>query len=124
MLSAEDLRRTGYIDRLSDRWRVLAVDPLGHGKSAKPHDPTPYRSPGVAADAIAVLDAEAIDRAVLWGYSRGAWLAMMAAIEFPQRLSGVIVGGGGFTDPPPTSLPAWVESLKRGEWPAFWQLFP
>jgi pimeloyl-ACP methyl ester carboxylesterase len=124
MLSAEDFRRVGLLARLADRWRVLAVDPLGHGKSDKPHEPTPYRSPRVAADMIAVLDDAEIDKAVLWGYSRGAWLAMMAAVEFPERLSGVIVGGGGFTDPPPTTVPAWVEPLTRGDWRAFWEVFP
>jgi hypothetical protein len=27
------------------------------------------------------------ERATLWGYSRGAWLACMAAIEFPPQYS-------------------------------------
>ena len=123
MQSASDFRHAGYVDRLADRWRVLVVDPLGHGWSDKPHDPEAYRSTGVAADVISVLDALGLERAVLWGYSRGAWLATMTAIEFPSRPSGLIVGGAGLTDPPPTQLPQWVEPLSRGDWDAFWPLF-
>jgi pimeloyl-ACP methyl ester carboxylesterase len=84
MQSTADYRDAGYVDRLADRWRVLIVDPLGHGRSAKPHDPEAYREPGVAADVISLLEAEALDKAVLWGYSRGASLAMIAAIELPS----------------------------------------
>ena len=73
---------------------------------------------------IAVLDAAGLETATLWGYSRGAWLACMAAIEFPQRLSGLILGGAGLTQPPPTDMPPWVDPLSRGDWAGFWSLFP
>lgn len=123
LMSVGSFRSAGYIERLAERRRVLALDPLGHGKSDKPHDAAPYRSPAVCADVIAVMDAESIDRAVLWGYSRGAWLAMMAAIEFPDRVNGVLVGGSSF-GPPPAEMPGWVEPLKSGDWSGFWKLFP
>lgn len=124
MHSAANFREVGYVNGLAERWKVLAVDPLGHGESDKPYDPTPYRAPGVCADMIAVLDAAGVERAVLWGYSRGAWLATMAAIEFPNRVSGLIIGGAAFTDPPRKSIPQSVESLSRGDWAACWQHFP
>ena len=123
MQTAAEYRRTGYVDHLAGR-RVLIVDPLGHGKSDKPYDGAPYRSPGVAADIIAVLDAANLETAALWGYSRGAWLAAMAAIEFPSRVSALVLGGADLTSPPPTALPAWVEPLTRGDWPRLWSLFP
>lgn len=123
MQVAAAFRHAGYVDRLADRWRVLVFDPLGNGWSDKPHDPQAYRAPGVAADVISVLDASGAETAVLWGYSRGMWLAAMAAIEFPDRLSGLIVGGGALTEPPPTQLPDWVEPLSHGDWSGFWPLF-
>jgi pimeloyl-ACP methyl ester carboxylesterase len=95
MQSAADYRRAGYVDRLAATHRVLVVDPLGHGLSDKPHEADAYRAPDVAADVIAVLDAAGLETATLWGYSRGAWLACMAAIEFPRRLTGLILGGAG-----------------------------
>jgi pimeloyl-ACP methyl ester carboxylesterase len=115
MQSAADYRLDGYVDRLAATQRVLVVDPLGHGRSDKPHDPEPYRSPGVAADVIAVLDAAGLKRAALWGYSRGAWLGCMAAIEFPHRLTALILGGAGLTQPPPRELPPWVDALSRAD---------
>jgi pimeloyl-ACP methyl ester carboxylesterase len=124
MQSAADYRQAGYVDRLAATRRVLAVDPLGHGLSEKPHDAGPYRSPGVAADVIAVLDAAGIERAVLWGYSRGGWLACMTAIEFPQRLAALILGGVALTQTPPPDIPLWVDALSRADWDAFWSLFP
>jgi pimeloyl-ACP methyl ester carboxylesterase len=124
MQSAADYRQAGYVERLATTRRVLIVDPLGHGRSDKPHEAAAYRAPDVAADVIAVLDAAGLERAALWGYSRGAWLACMAAIEFPQRLTALILGGGGLTQPPPTETPPWVDPLSRGDWGGFWSLFP
>jgi pimeloyl-ACP methyl ester carboxylesterase len=123
MQSAADYRHVGYVDRLAANRRVLAVDPLGHGRSDKPHESEPYRAPGVAADVITVLDAAGIERAALWGYSRGAWLACMTAIEFPQRLTALILGGTELTRPRPTDIPPWVDALSHGDWAAFWPLF-
>ena len=124
MQSAADYRQAGYVDRLAGTQRVLIVDPLGHGQSDKPHETAAYRAPDVAADVIAVLDAAGIERAALWGYSRGAWLACMAAIEFPERLTAMILGGAGLTQPPSTDMPPWVDPLSRGDWVGFWALFP
>jgi pimeloyl-ACP methyl ester carboxylesterase len=123
MQSAADYRQVGYVNRLAATRRVLVVDPLGHGKSDKPHETEPYRAPGVAADVIAVMDAAGIERAALWGYSRGAWLACMTAIEFPERLTALILGGAELTRPRPTDIPPWVDALSRGDWAAFWPLF-
>jgi pimeloyl-ACP methyl ester carboxylesterase len=124
MQSAADYRQAGYVERLAANRRVLAVDPLGHGHSDKPHDPEPYCSPGVAADVTAVLDAAGVDRAAVWGYSRGGWLAGMAAIECPDRLTGLILGGTALTETPPLDIPNWVDALSRADWNAFWALFP
>jgi pimeloyl-ACP methyl ester carboxylesterase len=123
MQSAADYRRAGYVEHLAGR-RVLIIDPLGHGRSDKPYEAAPYRAPEVAADLVAVLDAANLERATLWGYSRGAWLASMAAIEFPRRLHALILGGAGLTQPPPTAVPPWVDPLSRGDWNGFWSLFP
>jgi pimeloyl-ACP methyl ester carboxylesterase len=124
MQSAADYREAGYVNLLAANRRVLTVDPLGHGRSDKPHEAEAYRAPDVAADVIAVLDAAGLEKATLWGYSRGAWLTCMAAIEFPERLAALILGGEALTRPPPTEVPSWNETLARGDWAAFWSVFP
>lgn len=124
MQSAADYRQAGYVDRLAATRRVLIVDPLGHGQSDKPHEAEAYRAPDLAADVIAVMDAAGLERAALWGYSRGAWLACMTAIEFPHRLTALILGGAALSQPPATDMPPWVDPLSRGDWAGFWSLFP
>ena len=122
--TAAEWRELGFVDRLAVSHRVLSVDTLGHGLSAKPHDPQAYREPGVAADLIAAMDDAGVERAAVWGYSRGAWIACVCAIEFPDRVSSLIMGGEELTEPPSPDIPAWVEALVLGDWDAFWSSFP
>jgi pimeloyl-ACP methyl ester carboxylesterase/uncharacterized protein (DUF433 family) len=120
--SARQMREDGYVDALvATGRRVLNVDPLGHGQSDTPYDWEAYLWPDVAADVIAVLDAAGIDRAPLWGYSHGSNLAYTAAIEYPDRVAALILGGAGdlgsFATLP--TLPPFVEVLERGDWETF-----
>ena len=39
----------GYAERLAKNWRVINVDPLGHGASDTPHDADAYVAAGVTA---------------------------------------------------------------------------
>ncbi len=67
--------------------------------SLKPHEPDAYGWPAVAADVVAVMDAAGVDRATVWGYSRGAALAGAVAAEFPDRVAALILTGGGDLTP-------------------------
>jgi len=127
-MSAADWRDAGYVDRLATRYRVMNVDPLGNGLSDKPHETSAYRQHDVAADIVAVLDAEGIARAVIWGYSRGAGLAITAAADFPDRVAGLILGGGGdYTgDTPPApeqEPPAHLAALLNGDFTPLWERY-
>jgi len=126
MQAASDWRDAGYVEKLAGSRRVVTIDPLGHGLSGTPHDPGAYREPDVAADLVAVMDAAGLDRAVLWGYSRGARLASIAAIEFPDRVAALVAGGQPLSTPPDlvdSFVRAWVEPLSRGDWAGFWNVF-
>ena len=113
----------GYTERLVERYRVLAVDSLGHGLSERSPEPDDYRLPDAASDIVAAMDAAGIERAALWGYSRGAKLVATAAVEFPDRVAALILGGFW----PPTGVttdevePA-TEALLRSDWDTFWEL--
>ena len=122
-MSAADWRDAGYIDRLASSHRVLAVDPLGNGLSDKPHEPDAYGWPAVAADVVAVMDATGVDRATVWGYSRGAALAGAVAAEFPDRVAALILtGGGDLTSAVPDDTPpdAMTEAMFRGDFGPLW----
>jgi pimeloyl-ACP methyl ester carboxylesterase len=125
-MSAADWWDAGYLDHFASSHRVLAVDPLGNGLSDKPHDPEAYRWPEVANDIVAVLDALQIDRAVMWGYSRGANIAAVVAAEFPERVSGLVLTDGGdmSTDTPAgAAVTPNAEALSRGDFEPLWTAF-
>jgi pimeloyl-ACP methyl ester carboxylesterase len=114
----------GYVDPLVSRgYRVLTVDPLGHGLSEKPYDWEAYRAPEIGADIVAAMDALDIRRAVLWGYSRGAALVTMAAVEHPDRVAALVAGGLTWIAPPAPQdgVSPHVEALQRGSWSDFWR---
>jgi pimeloyl-ACP methyl ester carboxylesterase len=121
-LSGGDWWETGYVDRLlAAGRRVLVVDPLGHGQSDAPADPTAYRYPEVALDVAAVMNAAGVDRAAVWGYSRGAVLAVSLAVEVPARVERLVLGGaGGIEHGPPPQLQDFHRGMLEGDWEAFW----
>jgi pimeloyl-ACP methyl ester carboxylesterase len=82
----------GYVDVLAERFRVIRVDPLGHGASDKPHDAGSYRWSSVIADLLAVADAEALAQPMWWGFSRGAAMVQDLAYLHPERVRAVVMG--------------------------------
>jgi pimeloyl-ACP methyl ester carboxylesterase len=71
--------------------RVISYDARGHGSSSPAPDPTAYGYDELARDAVAVLDALAIPRAVLAGASMGAHTLARVALDHPDRVGGVVV---------------------------------
>jgi pimeloyl-ACP methyl ester carboxylesterase len=89
---------TGWYDALVRAGhKVLAVDCRGHGESEKPHDPAAYDEGSMAADALAVLDAEGIETADVMGYSMGGYLTLRLAHDAPHRVGRAVLGGVGAT---------------------------
>src|SRR5258706_1560668 len=58
-----------FADAVAGRLRLIATDARGHGESGKP--PDGYAPQEFVADALGVLDALAIERAVIVGHSMG-----------------------------------------------------
>ena len=69
---------------LSDRWRVLRYDWLGHGDSAAP--PGPYSLDGFVADAVGLMDALAIPKVHWVGISTGGMIGQGMGITHGDRL--------------------------------------
>jgi pimeloyl-ACP methyl ester carboxylesterase len=125
--AAEDWAASGYVDVLRDH-RVIAVDPLGFGRSDKPHDPSAYSLEDRATDLAAVLDAEGFDAAVLWGYSFGGVQVEAFARLRPDRTLGVVLGGMvpglGPVDRRNVGEPG-ISVYESGDWAAVWtELMP
>jgi pimeloyl-ACP methyl ester carboxylesterase len=73
------------------RFRCIALDNRGSGRSAKPDGP--YSLEQMAADAIAVLDAEGVGRAHVVGHSMGSYVAQTLAVLYPDRLRSLTLAG-------------------------------
>ncbi|MGA8015816.1 MAG: alpha/beta hydrolase [Candidatus Dormiibacterota bacterium] len=96
--------------RLSPRWRVLAPDLRGHGRSDRPD--TGYSLPEVVDDLRGLLDAEGLDRVVVAGHSWGASVALWLASTAPERVIGCVCVDGGavfLRD----HFPTWAEAEQR-----------
>jgi pimeloyl-ACP methyl ester carboxylesterase len=81
-----------YVAGLAEQFRVIRIDPLGHGFSDKPHDSDAYRWTDVIADLIAVADAENLQQPMWWGFSRGAFMVQDLAHLHPTRAGAVVLG--------------------------------
>jgi pimeloyl-ACP methyl ester carboxylesterase len=66
------------------RHRCIAVDNRGTGHSGTP--PGPYDLSRMAEDAIAVLDAEGVERAHIVGASMGGVIAQIIGVLYPDRV--------------------------------------
>jgi pimeloyl-ACP methyl ester carboxylesterase/predicted glycosyltransferase len=84
-------------------FRVVTFDGRGNGKSGRPAGTDAYAETEFAADALAVMDATATDKAVLVAFSRGSQRALLLAAHHPERVSGVAFIGPAVPLPP--SLP-------------------
>jgi pimeloyl-ACP methyl ester carboxylesterase len=71
--------------------RVVTLDPLGHGRSARPIEPWRYSMGAFAEQTLALLDHLEVERAVVGGTSLGANVTLELAARAPERLAGMIV---------------------------------
>jgi 3-oxoadipate enol-lactonase len=78
-----DLQRLGT----AARYRSVAFDNRGAGRSDKPHGQ--YSLEQMADDAIAVLDHAGIDTAHVVGASMGGAISQILAVKYPERLRSV-----------------------------------
>ena len=78
------------IPDLARRYRVVTFDPRGNGRSDRPATADAYAEAEFAADALAVMDATATERAVLVSLSMGAQRGLIVASEHPDRVAGAV----------------------------------
>lgn len=79
---------------LSQSYRVVAFDSFGFGLSER-NDSFRYGYPRWTQQAIEVLDALDIQRAVVVGHSAGGLATAILAAEHPERFRGAVITGHG-----------------------------
>lgn len=92
--NAEDNWHT-VVAALSAEYRLITLDVRGHGKSGGPHEPNAYGKKMVE-DVVHLMDHLSIERAHVVGYSMGASIGLHLAIDKPQRVRSLVVGGQGW----------------------------
>jgi pimeloyl-ACP methyl ester carboxylesterase len=94
---AVNWQATGWITTLTGAGRrVIAMDVRGHGESQKLYDPELFRPALMAEDAANLLDALAIPRADVMGYSMGGRITARVAIRHPGKVKALVIGGMGY----------------------------
>lgn len=76
---------------LSPSLRAIAMTKRGHGEASKPD--AGYSSSDLAGDIAEVMDALEIPAAVIVGHSMGSFAAQRFAIEYPDRVAGLVLVG-------------------------------
>ncbi|MFI5272662.1 MAG: alpha/beta fold hydrolase [Ktedonobacterales bacterium] len=79
----------GIIRWLAQRFRVIAFDSRGAGRSDKPD--RPYAIEMMAGDTEGLLRAVAIERAHIVGISLGGRIALALALEHPERINKLVL---------------------------------
>ena len=107
---------------LSRHFRVVTVEGRGNGRADRPATPQAYTDREYVDDAVTVLDALGIERAVVGGLSMGGRHALQLAAWYPDRAAGVIAIGSAFPwpipagfDEPRASFEGW-EKANRHYW--------
>ena len=81
----------GQIDEFARYFRVLAVDTRGHGRT--PRGSLPFTIRQFAVDLLGFMDEHRLERAHLLGFSDGANVALICALQHPERMERLILNG-------------------------------
>lgn len=84
----------GWLPRLADRYRLVALDMRGYGRSTVPEPGYPWSLEGLVADLMAVADAAGATRFHFVGESIGGTVGLLAALRQPERLRSLTVSNG------------------------------
>lgn len=114
-LACDHTTWTPVIDRLAEKYTVIAPDLLGHGLSDKPR--ADYTLGGYANGMRDLLTVLGIDKVTVVGHSFGGGVAMQFAYQFPERTQRVMLVATGGLGPEVTPLikliqvPGWFRVM-------------
>jgi pimeloyl-ACP methyl ester carboxylesterase len=103
---------------LARHFRIVTFDGRGNGRSDRPQGAEPYAIREFAADALAVMDVTATERAVLVGVSCATLWGVVLAAEHPERVAGAAFIGPAVPLAPPLperAVHAFDERLDTDE---------
>lgn len=81
----------GHLRTLSQRYRVLAFDNRGAGRTVTPKEGN-WTTETFADDTAALMEAMEIERANLFGISMGGMIAQELALKYPEKVNKLVLG--------------------------------
>ena len=106
------------VPAFAQRYRVVAADMRGHGRTSKP--PGPYSVPMMAADVLGLLDGLGLAAAHVVGLSMGGMIAFQMAVDQPERVRSLVIVNSG----PELVARTFGERLRVWQRLALARLFP
>ena len=104
---------------LSRKYRVVAMDHRGHGKSEAPSSPDDYSVTIFAQDVYGLLQHLGISKTCLMGHSMGGFMALELALEHPEMVTALVLvdtsSGEWERDPGFEQLRTELKELARTE---------
>lgn len=97
--------------RLTDGFRVVALDQRGHGETDKPD--TGYDFATIVSDLAAFLEALGLDHPILVGHSWGGNVVVEYAATHPDGPAGLVLVDGGFVDISAAPGMTWEVARER-----------
>jgi pimeloyl-ACP methyl ester carboxylesterase len=98
-------------EALAANYRIVIPDRTGYGGSGVLETQHPDFHQRAAVETIGVMNALRIDRAVLWGHSDGAVIALKLALTAPDRVYGIVAEATHFLRRKPSSR-AFFETMR------------
>lgn len=96
----------GWVQPLANKWRVIAMEMQGHGRTADTDRPMNFTTMG--DDIAALLDHLKIPSAHLVGHSFGGASAIRTSIQHPERVRRLVVISS------PHARSGWFPEAQRG----------
>ncbi|MDO6658031.1 2-succinyl-6-hydroxy-2,4-cyclohexadiene-1-carboxylate synthase [Anaerobacillus sp. 1_MG-2023] len=82
---------SSFMKRWSRLYKVIAIDFIGHGESAKPNDASQYTMESMGSYLKQLLNLLGIDQLHLLGYSMGGRFALSFAVQYPSLIKTLIL---------------------------------
>jgi len=80
-----------FISHWSKRYKVIALDIIGHGQTESPAEVALYSMAEVSKSIRDILDVLGIDKVSVLGYSMGGRLGLYFALHYMERINGLIL---------------------------------
>ena len=98
------------------RYRVIAHDRQGFGESEKT-ETGDFSPRGFAGELARLMDALGVEKAHVCGLSLGGMIAQCFALDYPERVDGLVLVGT-MPDRTGRNVPETLAELERDGWPA------